>query len=168
MFHVSKKLELKISCNTECFIDQRLLELTENFVNPPPVEQATTETEETPEADLLDAEVPAEQVDESSSTETEVAVTASIPVSAGGPSGLTGSTSFTFMQESELESEPLSFENGAEWVEKEDSHEVAVASEAAAEEPPAAEARFCSNRSISQLTIVIVLPGPGSHSGCCR
>lgn len=101
----------------------RLLEVTDAHINPPEPETVPTETEEAGDVEVTAIEVLVDQLDEEPTAEPEVAVTAIPPVGTM-PSGLTGSTSFTFMQESELEHDPVSFENGAEWVDKEEVAEV--------------------------------------------
>ncbi len=101
----------------------RLLEVTDAHINPPEPETVPTETEEAVDVEVTAIEVLVDQLDEEPTAEPEVAVTAIPPVGTM-PSGLPGSTSFTFMQESELEHDPVSFENGAEWVDKEEAAEV--------------------------------------------
>ena len=104
-------------------IDVRLLEMTEAHMNPVEPESATTENEEAVDVEVTTVEVVLDQLEEEPLEDPEVAVTA-IPPIGSMPSGLTGSTSFTFMQESELENDPVSFESGAEWVDKEEVAEV--------------------------------------------
>lgn len=104
-------------------IDLRLLEITENYVNPPPIpEEVPVETEEAfeePEASY-EAEAEAEAVPVSEdAVEVHQTTIGGLPPTASFTTGTTG-VNFSFMQESELEADPVSFENGAEWVEKEE------------------------------------------------
>lgn len=103
--------------------DLRLLEMTEAHMNPSEPEMVPTDTEEAVDVEVTTVEVVIDQLEEEPAAEPEVAVTA-IPPVGSMPSVLTGSTSFTFMQESELENDPVSFESGAEWVDKEEIGEV--------------------------------------------
>ncbi|TDL24134.1 hypothetical protein BD410DRAFT_109293 [Rickenella mellea] len=123
----------------------RLLEITENHVNPPPVEP----TEPEAEAESAEVDIPHQDTDveepPASSTEDGQQVgedhgNVSVSASATSAAGLAASTSFHFMQESELENDAANFENGAEWVEKEDAQSPVVTREvehhAVAEETP--------------------------------
>jgi len=90
----------------------RLLEITDTFLNPPvPEPEPVAEPEEAPLEEEAEG-VPEDGV--ASSEEADVVVPPGAPAVAP-------SLSFGFMQESELDSDPVSFENGAEWVEKETS-----------------------------------------------
>ena len=92
-------------------VDLRLLEITEVYVNPPPVsEEAPVETEE--EIQEFEATTEAESAPEIPSDVQQPTI--------GGLPSTSGSINFSFMQESELEQDPVAFENGAEWVERED------------------------------------------------
>lgn len=104
-------------------VDLRLLEITENYVNPPPIpEEVPAETEEVfaePEVSF-EAEAEAEAVPVSEdAVEVHQTTIGGLPPTASLTAGTTG-INFSFMQESELETDPVSFENGAEWVEKEE------------------------------------------------
>ncbi|THH05379.1 hypothetical protein EW145_g4839 [Phellinidium pouzarii] len=97
----------------------RLLELADTLSNPEVnsnksvSEETPTETEEATQAESVSADA------EASTIEPE-AVISGVISSASGTSGVSGAMSFRFMQESELDSDPVSFENGAEWVEKDE------------------------------------------------
>ncbi|KAH8119227.1 hypothetical protein DFH11DRAFT_1563669 [Phellopilus nigrolimitatus] len=91
----------------------RLLEILDAYLNPPAPEELPVEAEATqPELDIVVAEATAEPE----------------PVISTIPPIATGAMSFRFMQESEIENEPVGFENGAEWVEKEDAVQTPVES----------------------------------------
>lgn len=102
------------------FEDLRLLEITDAHVNPVILEEAPAESvEAVPEAEVQPEPLTAEI--EQSETETEAeTVIGGLPPATGTLTNLTGSMNFRFVQESELDSDPVSFENGAEWVERED------------------------------------------------
>ena len=89
-------------------IDVRLLEISENHLNPPapaeePIEEPSQETE-----------VAADEVQESPVQ--EGAVLGLPPTASAG----TLVSALSFMQESELEQDGIAFEDSAEWVEKQD------------------------------------------------
>lgn len=106
-------------------VDLRLLEITENYVNPPPIpDEVPAETEEVfaePEVSFeAEAEAEAEAVPVSEdAVEVHQTTIGGLPPTASFTAGTTG-INFSFMQESELETDPVSFENGAEWVEKDE------------------------------------------------
>lgn len=89
----------------------RLLEILDTLANPT-VEDAAAEAkaEEIVEA-VIDAIAEAEAAEPQSAEDAGIA---GVPTA---PSGM----SFRFMQESELDNDPVSFENGAEWVDKEEA-----------------------------------------------
>lgn len=93
----------------------RLLEILDAYLNPP-VQEEIVEIEQIAEA-VVDAIAEAEA--EAAEVEAETVANGHEATMAGAPSAA-GGLSFRFMQESELESDPASFENGAEWVEKEE------------------------------------------------
>ncbi|KAI5123654.1 hypothetical protein M0805_001684 [Coniferiporia weirii] len=95
----------------------RLIEIVDAFMNPPIPEETPAETEDVAQAVFDSAAV------ETTAAEPEQVIGGILPSGAGGISGGTGAMNFRFMQESELDSEPVSFENGAEWVEREDAAE---------------------------------------------
>lgn len=98
-------------------VDLRLLELAETDVSTPEPEEPTE-----PEA-VLEPETVIDEIMPAEGT-ANVLLAASTALGGGG-------TSFHFMQESELDLDPSSFENGAEFVEKEDAMEPASAIEPA-------------------------------------
>ena len=92
-----------------------MLEITEEFLNPAFVE--STEVEDEPEDTNYEAENITEQV-EQALLDGHTTITQTVIVDDTTEEPKVG---FSFMQESELDNEPTSFENGAEWIEKEDA-----------------------------------------------
>ncbi len=94
------------------------MEIAESDLNPPVVEEPVVpEVAEEPDVVVEDAAVPAEG-------DANVVIAATTVIGSGG-------ASFHFMQESELEAEQTSFENDAEFIDKEEAQEAETAAEAA-------------------------------------